>query len=147
MRCLLLFRQNPAENELAQLFLQLRASEDGDDALQGLGIGGLHTVDVRMGQGAPHEDGVQHSHQLDVVYVVPLAGDQPRVFTPLDAGAEDLGGHRVLLVNGIDGALGLASGAAPEGPALGGSDIRARRLCGPTRRGWPTLQAVRHPAW
>ena len=75
--------------------------EDRYDAVECLGFGGVDPLDVRVRMWTAHDRQGQHSHELDVVNIVALACDETRVFAPLDAGAEDLGGHGVLLVDGI----------------------------------------------
>ena len=64
------------------------AGEDGDHARMRLGLGDVDAADLRVGVRAPHERGIGHAGQLEVVGVVALAGDEAGVLAPLDARAE-----------------------------------------------------------
>src|SRR5690606_23413415 len=69
--------------------LHVPAGVDRDDAWQGRGRGGIDGPDARMGMGTAHENRIHHPRQLDVVGVVPLSGNEARVFLTLDGCAEN----------------------------------------------------------
>ena len=55
----------------------------------GLGRGGVDVLDASVGVGAAHDGGVDHARQTQIVGVLAFAGDQRRVFSSLDRGADD----------------------------------------------------------
>ena len=59
------------------------------------GRGGVDAVDLRVGEGAAHEAGVQHAGPGDVVDEGAAAGEKAVVFDARDAGARVSGRNRV----------------------------------------------------
>ena len=72
-------------------FGDLRAGEDGFDAVHGLGGAGIDGTDACVRDVTPLEGDVLHADERDVVDVGGAALNEPRIFAALDAFANELG--------------------------------------------------------
>ena len=72
-------------------FGDLRAGEDGFDAVHGLGGAGVDGTDACVRDVAPLEGDVLHADERDVVDVRRTSLNESRIFAALDAFADELG--------------------------------------------------------
>ncbi len=91
------------------------AGDDGEDAGDGEGGAGVNVGDASVGVGAADDVHVEHSGQLDVVYVVAFAAQEAGVFFALHAVA-----HAADFGRGGDAEFGAG---LDGGRAVGGDDV------------------------
>src|SRR3954447_21707519 len=85
----------------------VRAGDHREHAGGGRGRAGVDRADVRVRVRAPEDGDADHPGELDVIEVAPLAGDELRVFDPLDRGTEDVCDH-------VSAPQAVAAGVGPS---------------------------------
>ena len=119
----------------ADIVFEIVAGNHGDHARVACGGGGVDAPDVRVSVRAAVDGHMQRSWQLDVVYVLRKALDQPGIFPALDSGAYGFADRH---------------GRPPFRISFSGLRTGRRPQCAGTRcsgRGCPRCRAGSAPRW
>ncbi len=92
-----------------ELALEVARGVDADDAGRLAGVGDVDALDAGVRNGAARERGVRGALADEVVDVVAVAGDEPRVFAAMDLGSDELGDRHLSCPPPRPGSSGPAS--------------------------------------